>query len=305
MSDEGRIEARGLTRRFGDKLALHPLELSVGPGGITGLLGPNGSGKSTFMRMLLGLVRPDAGAATIDGVALSGDGTAVRRRVSYMPGEIAVYGEMSGREHLLWLLRGRTAADKTRALEIADELHLPLAKRVRTFSQGMKRQLFFAAALGPDVRIRLLDEPTDGLDPSVRRRVLEILERDAEGGATVLLSSHHLAEVERACTRFLFLHEGKLLADESASDVLERYSQVVHLSFRGSAEVPAEEVFVGSGADRVRIDGTQVTAYLGELSPLTYLAQLERTECPVPSGVEYGSFKMEELYRDLYGVGGV
>lgn len=305
MSDAGRIEVRGLTRRFGDKVALHPLELSVGPGGITGLLGPNGSGKSTFLRMLLGLVRPNAGTASVDGVALSGDGTAIRRRVSYMPGEIAVYGEMSGREHLAWLLRGREPSASDRALEIAGELGLPLHKRVRAYSQGMKRQLFFAAALGPDVPVRLLDEPTDGLDPSVRRCVLEILERDAANGATVLLSSHHLGEVERSCTRFLFLHQGELLADESASGLIERYSRVIHLGFRKGEPVPGEQVFLAAGAETVRIDGVDVTAYLGACSPLEYLAQLDRGDCPVPSGVEYGRFKMEELYRDLYGVGGV
>ena len=101
-----RIEIRGLTRRFGPKLAVQPIEAAIGPGGITGLLGPNGSGKSTLLRMLLGLVRPDAGGASLDGVALVGDGTAVRQRATYMPGEISMYGELTGQEHLAWLVKG-------------------------------------------------------------------------------------------------------------------------------------------------------------------------------------------------------
>ena len=101
------IEIRGLTRSFGDVLAVKPIHAKIGPGGITGLLGPNGSGKSTLMRMLLGLVPADAGTSSIDGVPLEGDGTAVRARTTYSPGEIAVYGEMTAAEHVRWLLRGR------------------------------------------------------------------------------------------------------------------------------------------------------------------------------------------------------
>src|SRR5262249_13756093 len=142
----GRIVARGLCRRFGSKIALHPIDLDLEPGRIVGLLGPNGSGKSTLLRALLGLVRPDAGEASIDGVALRGDGAAVRRRVAYAPGEISLYTEMRGRDPLAWLLRGRGPAARKLATAIAEEFGLPLEKRVRTYSHGMKRQLLLAAA---------------------------------------------------------------------------------------------------------------------------------------------------------------
>ena len=154
----GVIAIDGLTRSFGRTVAVRPLALEIGPGGITGLLGPNGSGKSTLLRMLIGLVRPDSGTCSVDGVRLAGDGTAIRRAVTYVPGETHVYGELSGRAHIDWLLRGREASAHARAVELAEGFGLPLATRVRKYSHGMKRQLFLAAALAPDVRVRILDE---------------------------------------------------------------------------------------------------------------------------------------------------
>ncbi|MEQ1895629.1 MAG: ATP-binding cassette domain-containing protein, partial [Planctomycetota bacterium] len=107
MSAAGVVTCAGITRRFGAHVALHPLTLTLGPGGITGLLGPNGSGKSTFLRLLLGLLRPDAGTAELDGAPLVGDGLAVRQRATYLPGELHVYGELDGHAHLEWSLRVR------------------------------------------------------------------------------------------------------------------------------------------------------------------------------------------------------
>ena len=114
-SGDRRIVARGLVRRFGDKTAVDGVDLDLGPGGIVGLLGPNGSGKSTLLRMLVGLVRPDRGEVSVGGVTLRGDGTAVRRGCTYAPGEIALCEELSGRQHLAWLLRGRDAESVCRA----------------------------------------------------------------------------------------------------------------------------------------------------------------------------------------------
>src|SRR5687768_8445087 len=176
MAGPGTIVARGLTRRFGTKVALEPTDLDVAAGSVTGLLGPNGSGKSTLMRMLVGIVPRDAGTASVDGVELTGDGTAVRRRCTYSPGEIALYGELRGADHLDWFLRGRERDALTRAREIAESFELPLRKRVHGYSHGMKRQLVFAAALAPRVAVRILDEPSEGLDPHKRAAMIDALE---------------------------------------------------------------------------------------------------------------------------------
>lgn len=302
----GCVHVAGLARRFGEKHALGPFDLDVGPGGVTGLLGPNGSGKSTFMRCVVGLVRPDAGAVRVDGEALRGDGVAIRRRLTYAPGELHLYGELRGEEHLDWLLRGRDRAARGRGREVAAVLGLPLQERVRGYSHGMKRQLCFAAALAPDVRVRLLDEPTEGLDPSKRSQVLDFLEEDAAAGRTVLLSSHHLGEVDRVCDRLVFMSGGRLIADETPSSVHERAERLLRLRWTpGTDLAPIEAALAGPDVESVRREGDRLTLLLCDHDPRVFLARFAaRTDLPAPSGVEHGRISLGELYRDLYGVEG-
>jgi ABC-2 type transport system ATP-binding protein len=301
------IEARGLAKRFGEKVAVRPFEARLLPGEITGLLGPNGSGKSTFLRMLLGLVRPDGGAASVAGVPLRGDGTAIRRRSTYMPGETALYHELSGARHLAWLLRGRGAAALARARAIATDLRLPLEQRVRGYSHGMKRLLLFAASLAPDVPVRILDEPTEGLDPSMRARVLDRLAADAARGTCVLLSSHHLGEVDRACARILCLNAGALLADERADALRERARRLLRLSFEPGVDAQALAPRLAAlGAEEVRAQGSSATARLGSGDPRPFLAALGGArDLPPLSAAAFGELSLSELYRELYGVEGV
>ena len=299
----GRIEIRGLTRRFGSLIAVHPFEAEMGPGGITGLLGPNGSGKTTLLRMLVGLVRPDAGRASVDGVELRGDGTAVRRRCSYCPGEIGYYGEMRGSEHLEWLLRGRDREARRRSRAFAEELGLPLRSRVHGYSHGMKRQLLLAAAMGPRLRVRLLDEPTEGLDPSRRSTVLSLLEEDAAGGTTVLLSSHHFGEVDRSCDRLVFLNEGRLLTDTSPEEIHARARRLLRLEWLdGGVPADAEERLARLGVESVQLQGARAVVELDRDDPRPFLSGLAADEVlPAPRALDFGRLSLQELYRDLYG----
>ncbi|MEO0652175.1 MAG: ABC transporter ATP-binding protein [Planctomycetota bacterium] len=296
---------RGLTRRFGEHLALAPLDLDLEPGTVVGLIGPNGSGKSTLMRMLVGLLRPSGGSATVAGVPLSGDGAAVRQQCTFAPGELGFYGELTCKSHLRWLLRGREGAAERRGVELLERLGLPLRSKVRTFSHGMKRQLLFAAALAPDLPLRILDEPTEGLDPSKRGEVMELLREDAGPGRTILLSSHHLGEVDAACDRLLFLNRGRLVADERAEALAERARRIVRL---GWAEPPSDLGWLANvpSVESVqrRDDGLTVLLNGDDVRPL--LRRLaERPDAVGPSRVEYGRLSLGELYRDLYGVEGL
>jgi ABC-2 type transport system ATP-binding protein len=306
-SDTAPIEIRGLSRRFGAALALAPLELDLGPG-ITGLLGPNGSGKSTLLRMLVGLVRPSAGSARVAGVELQGDGTAVRRRCAFSPGEIGLYGELTGRQHLAWLLRGRDPEALPRALRMAEALELPLGRRVQAYSHGMKRQLLAAAALAPRVPVRILDEPSEGLDPSKRGALLDLLAEDSRTGTAILLSSHHLGEVDRICGRFVFLNAGRLVTVEDAASVRERSERRVHVEYGSAAEAPSaraalERAAAAFSGARARLDGTRLVAELDQRDPRAFLKALaERAELPPPQSIGYGQVSLAELYRDLYGV---
>ena len=300
------ILARGIARRFGRKIALLPTDLDLPPGSIAGLLGPNGSGKSTLIRCLLGLVRRDSGEARLDGVELRGDGTAVRRRVAYAPGEIALHGERRGRDHLDWLLRGRGAGTRARARTIAADFGLPLERRVRTYSHGMKRQLLLAAALAPDVRVRILDEATEGLDPTRRGEVLERLVEDAARGTTILLSSHHLGEVDRVCGVLVFLSEGRKLAEETSAAIAERARRLVRMTFDAGTDLAAvSRYFSGVAGARLRIDGTRATIDLAEGDPNALLAAaLASPALPRPRSVAAGELSLSELYREVYGVEG-
>jgi lipooligosaccharide transport system ATP-binding protein len=310
LPGDRRIRARGIARSFGATKALQPVDLDLGPGGIIGLLGPNGSGKSTLLRVLTGVVPRDAGEAWVDGVALVGDGTAVRKRATYAPGELALYREMRGEDHLAWLLRGRDRGALGRARATANELGLPLRARVRTYSHGMKRQLLFAAALAPDVGVRILDEPTDGLDPSKRGVVLDLLLAEARKGTTILLSSHHLGEVDRACDRLVFLAGGKVIADETATAVTERARRSLRMEFEtaaGARSVQTElERVPGARAVRVEAGGNERVRAFVELDsddPRPFLARVCASPgLPQPAAIEYGQLSLVELYRVLYGV---
>jgi ABC-type multidrug transport system ATPase subunit len=303
---DGGIFARGIARSFGRKVALAPTDLDLEPGSIVGLLGPNGSGKSTLLRCLLGLVPKDAGSARLDGVELAGDGTAVRRRVAYAPGEIALHTEMYGKDHLDWLLRGRGAEARVRARSIAADFGLPLERRVRTYSHGMKRQLLLAAALSPKVRVRILDEATEGLDPTRRSQVLERIADDAARGTTILLSSHHLGEVDRVCRALVFLADGRKVAEESSAAVAARAARLLRITFdEGTDLAPVSAYFAKVPGARVRIDGTRATIDLAEGDPRAILAAaLVSPLVPKPRSIASGELSLPELYRDVYGVEG-
>lgn len=305
------LTARGLARRFGDVAAVDGIDLDIARGSVVGLLGPNGTGKSTLLRILTGLVRPDAGTASVAGVELRGDGTAVRKRVAFAPGEIALYGELRAGEMLEWLLRGRGRAAEEKARALCAELALPLKKRVHAFSHGMKRQLLFAAALAPDLPLRILDEPTEGLDPAKRNRVLELIAADADEGRAILLSSHHLSEVEAVCQRILFCHKGKLLADEDPADLRALAARSGRLDFEAPVHAAAAARALEGQPNVLRAEARDATVWLeleSGAAPFTALSALDAAlpaDLPRPLAVELGRLSLTELFERIYGVRGL
>src|SRR4051795_880030 len=191
------IETQGLTKTYGAVHALSDLTLSIQAGEVFGLLGPNGSGKTTTIRLLLGLLRPTAGRASVAGFDCWTQSLDVRRMVSYLPGELRIFGAMRALDVLRYLsdLRGGAALD--RAVAIAEKvLGLDLRRRVRTYSTGMKQKLALAQAFADPVEILILDEPTSALDPSARAEVLDLVLAARSNGQTVIFSGHVLSEVE-------------------------------------------------------------------------------------------------------------
>jgi ABC-2 type transport system ATP-binding protein len=216
------IEVSGLTKRFGQVLAVDALDFAVAQGEVCGLLGPNGAGKTTTLRVLVGLVFADAGEARLLGHRVR-PGDPALAHVGTMVEESAFVPYLSGEMNLrLWWEAGGTRwedADVETALSVAG-LGPAIGRKVKTYSQGMKQRLGLARALLSRPDILVLDEPTSGLDPGEMREVRQLLRRVAEQGATVLLSSHLLAEVEQVCTHAVVMDKGRLVAAGEVSKLI-------------------------------------------------------------------------------------
>jgi beta-exotoxin I transport system ATP-binding protein len=204
-----------LTKRYGTLTAVHDLTLEVAPGEIVGFLGLNGAGKTTTIRILLDLLRPTGGKASIFGHDCQAEGLQARSLVGYLPGEMGLFSDLTGRE-VLDLLAGlsRKAAGPQDRRELQQKLELPdreLGRKLREYSSGMKRKLGLIQALEGDPPLLVLDEPTEGLDPLMQESFYDLLARARQRGRTVFMSSHVLSEVERVCDRIAVLSKGALV----------------------------------------------------------------------------------------------
>jgi ABC-2 type transport system ATP-binding protein len=218
------IEVRGLSKRFGERLAVDDFSLRVARGTIYGFLGPNGSGKTTTIRMLCGLLTPDAGEGTCLGYDIRRDQAAIKRRVGYMTQRFSLYEDLSIAENLGFIARLYAVADAKRAVGGA-LARLGLAGRssqlAGTLSGGWKQRLALAACLIHDPELLLLDEPTAGVDPKARREFWDEIHDLAARGITVLVSTHYMDEAER-CHRLAYIAYGKLLAQGTAEDIVRQ-----------------------------------------------------------------------------------
>lgn len=217
------IETYGLSKAFGQRLAVDALNLSIPQGAIFGFLGPNGAGKTTTMRMLLGLIHPTAGSARILGHDIISERAAIVRQVGAIVEAPAFYPYLSGRDNLRILARVSGIAERRigEVLELVD-LTARARDRVKTYSLGMKQRLAIAAALLNHPRIVFLDEPTNGLDPAGTVEIRDLIRRLGREGHTIFLSSHLLNEVEQVCTHVAIIHQGRLVAQGPVADLLQQ-----------------------------------------------------------------------------------
>jgi ABC-2 type transport system ATP-binding protein len=203
------IEVAGLTKLFGRSPALDGLDLTVRPGEVHGFLGPNGSGKTTTIRILLGLLRPDAGSARMLGMDPWRDAVALHRRLAYVPGDVTLWPNITGGEAIDLLGRMRGGLDRGRRDELLERFDLDPRKKARTYSKGNRQKVALVAALASDAELLLLDEPTSGLDPLMEAQFQQCVRQVKIEGRTVLLSSHILAEVEALCDRVSIIRLGR------------------------------------------------------------------------------------------------
>src|SRR6478672_7715281 len=214
------IEISGLVKTFGQFRALDDLDLTVAAGEVHGFLGPNGAGKSTTIRVLLGLLRKDAGEVRLLGGDPWHDTAALHRRLAYVPGDVSLWPNLSGGETIDLLLRMRgVTAEPTRRAELLERFQLDPTKRGRAYSKGNRQKVALVAAFAAPVELLLLDEPTSGLDPLMEQVFNECLAEHKAAGTSVLLSSHILSEVERLADRVTIIRRGRTVESGSLDEL--------------------------------------------------------------------------------------
>lgn len=226
------IRTEGLTKRYDGLLALDGLDLEVEAGEIFGFLGPNGAGKTTTIRLLLDLIRPSSGSATILGFDCRTESHQVRTRTGYLPGDLRLYDRRTGRSmvRLIGGLRDRPT-DWGYVETLSSRLNLDLDLHTGTLSKGNRQKLGIVLALFDKPDVLLLDEPTSGLDPLTQRVVWDMLKEEANRGATVFFSSHIMTEVEQLCERVAILRSGKLVTVEPVTDLKEHVARRIDVTF--------------------------------------------------------------------------
>ncbi|HJQ04716.1 MAG TPA: ABC transporter ATP-binding protein [Nocardioides sp.] len=292
------IEINGLVKTFGSFRALDGLDLSVRPGEVHGFLGPNGAGKSTTIRVLLGLLRADAGTIRLLGGDPWADGPALHRRLAYVPGDVSLWPNLSGGEIVDLLIRMRGADPRTsRRDEMVERFALDPTKKGRAYSKGNRQKVALVAAFATSPDLLVLDEPTSGLDPLMEQVFNNCVAEHTARGATVLLSSHILSEVERLADRVTIIREGRVVETGSLGELRHLHRSKVVAVVSGPAPdlsgVAGVHDVVAAPAD----GGTRVScsvepeALAGVLAALGSAGIESLTSTP-PS--------LEELFLDAY-----
>jgi len=265
---EPAILTEGLSKSYGYTLALDSLNLRIEPGEIFGFLGPNGAGKTTTIRLLLDLIRPTSGRATILGMDCQRQSEEVRAATGYLAGDLRLYPGFRGRE-LVDLISGLRKTDVDRAYihGLVRRLELDLEKHAGSLSKGNRQKLGLVLALLGRPAVLLLDEPTSGLDPIAQRTVWDILREECDRGSAVFFSSHVMSEVDQVCERVGILRGGKLVAVEPVAELKGRQFRHVEVSFANG--VPPVECFRLPGVRELRRDhATLEFEVSGEIGPL-------------------------------------
>lgn len=289
------IQVVDLHKTFGRTTALDGLDLDVETGEIHGFLGPNGSGKSTTIRVLLGLMRADSGTLSLLGGDPWHDAETLHRRLSYVPGDVALWPNLSGGEVIDLLGHLRGGLDEKRRADMLERFDLDPTKKGRTYSKGNRQKVALVAALSSDVELLILDEPTSGLDPLMEAVFRDAVREFRDGGGTVLLSSHILDEVESLCDRVSIIREGRNVETGTLAQLRHLARTTVHAGLERPV-TEAELAGLAGVADLVVTDTdlrcTVETARLGALLERLGVYGIRTLTSAPPT--------LEELFLDQY-----
>jgi ABC-2 type transport system ATP-binding protein len=303
---EHAVRTHGLTKRFGGQTVVDAIDLAVPTGAVYGFLGPNGSGKTTTIRMLLGLVTPTAGGVDLLGAEMPRRGSDVLPAVGALVEGPAFHPYLSGRQNLLRLDAADRTADPRTATSRADAaldrvgLLAAAGKRYRAYALGMRQRLAIAGALLTPKDLLVLDEPTNGLDPQGTREVRQLVGSLAGDGATVLVSSHLLGEVEQMCTHLGVMHVGRLVAQGTSAEL--RGHGAAEATVETEQPADAARVLRELGAVEVRTTRTTAVGGLGDVAPEKVVAALVHAGVAV-TGFRVARPTLEDVFVALTGEG--
>lgn len=296
MSGDIVVRTEGLSKRFGDVLALAPLDLEVHRGEVLGYLGPNGAGKTVTIRLLLGLLRPTSGGAVLFGLDAHADTVAVHRRLAYVPGEASLWPSLTAAETLHLLGRVHGQVDERYRDELVERFALDVSRKVRALSKGNRQKIGLVAAFMTRAELLVLDEPTSGLDPLMEQEFRRCVLEAKAAGQTVFLSSHILSEVEALCDRVAILRAGRLVETGTLADLRHLSALTVEATCRDG--VP--DLATVPGVQDVHVEGRHVRCQVvGAIEPL-----LERLAGAGVTRLLSREPSLEEIFLAHYGAEG-
>ena len=290
------VRTEGLTKRYGDVVALDHLDLEIAEGEVVGCLGPNGAGKTTTLRLLLGLIRPTGGRAEVFGLDCERQPVETHRRLAFVPGEANLWPSLTGGETLALLGRVHGEVDEAYRSELLDRFDLDPTKKVRAYSKGNRQKVVLVAALMVRPDLLLLDEPTTGLDPLMEQAFRHCIGEARERGQTVFLSSHILSEVEALCDRVGILREGSLVEIGTLADMRHLSALSVEATFDGTVPDLSGVPGVSSVETNGRVVRCQVRGPIEPLLRVLADAGVSELVSREPS--------LEELFLAQYGEDG-
>lgn len=267
MSDQPSLVTQGLTKHYGDVEALVDVNLAVVPGEVYGFLGPNGAGKTTMIRTVMDEIRPTAGRASILGMDCHSQSVQIRRHIGYLPSDLALYPNLTGKDILTYFANLRGGVDWTYVELLAERLEAQLDKKVGDLSSGNRQKVGIIQAFMSKPKLLLMDEPSSGLDPLVQREFQAMMREAVSDGASVFLSSHTLSEVQRVADRVGIIRHGHLIAQETVADMRSKGMRSVEFDLSTPADASKFEAVPGV-RDVLVENGRVQLSYEGKMDDL-------------------------------------